>query len=412
MKTAGQNGIINISDVQYQLEMIRKETILKRHKYKIFEGSDGKWRTYVPDSTKDTGRRMLKKNSEQDLQDAIVKFYRETDAAYQPTLRKLYPIWLKYYSLRVGAIGSVKRVIAEWNKHYANSAIVDIPLNKLDQITVETWLLELIRYNNQTKKQYYNSSLIMRQMLTYCVNKEILNKNPMNMIEINSKLFRKEKKPESCTQVFTEAEENAIIRLAWSEWYEDNNLGACLAVILLFYTGVRIGEVVAFRKSDLLNDYIVVNRMERETYRYENETTLVQTGHEVIDHAKTSAGCRDVFLTKKGKRLIQTAIDHSPYATQDDFWLFCNYGRRCNVDAVTYRLRKYCDILDIPFRSAHKIRKTYVSCLIDGGINIDAIREQVGHEDERTTYHCYCFNRKTKDETGKQIENALNTIHY
>ena len=88
-----------------------------------------------------------------------------------------------------------------------------------------------------------------------------------------------------------------------------------------------------------------------------------------------------------------------------------NGNKRCNVDAVTYRLKKYCKILGIPFRSTHKIRKTYVSKLIDGGINIDAIREQIGHEDEETTYRCYCFNRKTKAETNILFEKALSTVN-
>jgi integrase len=56
----------------------------------------------------------------------------------------------------------------------------------------------------------------------------------------------------------------------------------------------------------------------------------------------------------------------------------------------------------------HKIRKTYISTLIDNeNININYIREQVGHADERTTYGNYCFNRKSKDLTEYDMEQAL-----
>lgn len=55
----------------------------------------------------------------------------------------------------------------------------------------------------------------------------------------------------------------------------------------------------------------------------------------------------------------------------------------------------------------HKIRKTYISALIDGNININEIRKQVGHEDERTTLRNYCFNRYTRNQTEEQMENAL-----
>lgn len=56
----------------------------------------------------------------------------------------------------------------------------------------------------------------------------------------------------------------------------------------------------------------------------------------------------------------------------------------------------------------HKIRKTYISTLIDSeDININFIREQVGHTDERTTYGNYCFNRKSAVQTAQAMEKAL-----
>ena len=56
----------------------------------------------------------------------------------------------------------------------------------------------------------------------------------------------------------------------------------------------------------------------------------------------------------------------------------------------------------------HKIRKTYISALVDSNlININTIREMVGHEDERTTLHNYTFNRITDLQTQANMEKAL-----
>lgn len=59
-------------------------------------------------------------------------------------------------------------------------------------------------------------------------------------------------------------------------------------------------------------------------------------------------------------------------------------------------------------KTSHKIRKTYISTLIDSGLNIDEIRRMAGHTDERTTYGNYCYNRLTNSQTEEKIENALN----
>ena len=117
-----------------------------------------------------------------------------------------------------------------------------------------------------------------------------------------------------------------------------------------------------------------------------------------------------MYLTHGGREVVDAALSGVAARGADDSYLFTNGITRVNVDMVTYRLKKYCNILGIPFRSAHKIRKTYVSHLIDGGVNIDAARIQVGHEDERTTLRCYTFNTKTQDETNEQFERALSTL--
>lgn len=71
---------------------------------------------------------------------------------------------------------------------------------------------------------------------------------------------------------------------------------------------------------------------------------------------------------------------------------------------MLYRLCKKVGILE---RSPHKTRKTYISTSIDNGVNINFIQGQAGHENEKTTYESYCFNRSTRDETKEQLRRAL-----
>ena len=59
------------------------------------------------------------------------------------------------------------------------------------------------------------------------------------------------------------------------------------------------------------------------------------------------------------------------------------------------------------YRSSHKARKTYISSLIDVGININTVRALAGHADERTTYFNYYFDRAPEDEKKRLLEAAL-----
>lgn len=59
-------------------------------------------------------------------------------------------------------------------------------------------------------------------------------------------------------------------------------------------------------------------------------------------------------------------------------------------------------------KSNHKIRKTYISSLFDSGVNINTIRVQAEHEDEKTSLNNYCFDQKDESEREKELEKAAN----
>ena len=49
LKYAVENGMIDTALVQEKIEMQKREELLNKHPYKIYQGKDGKWYTYLPD---------------------------------------------------------------------------------------------------------------------------------------------------------------------------------------------------------------------------------------------------------------------------------------------------------------------------------------------------------------------------
>ena len=74
---------------------------------------------------------------------------------------------------------------------------------------------------------------------------------------------------------------------------------------------------------------------------------------------------------------------------------------------ITSLLKKYCSKLGILYRSSHKVRKTYGSSLLDGGVSLNTTRIMLGHSDEKTTLKYYCFDTHTELEKMNLMENAL-----
>ena len=71
--------------------------------------------------------------------------------------------------------------------------------------------------------------------------------------------------------------------------------------------------------------------------------------------------------------------------------------------ALISLLYRYCERIKIDKKSSHKIRKTFISKLLDGNLNINEVRKIAGHENEKTTLRNYCFNTLDQYDTEEKI---------
>ena len=52
LKYALDNGMINLTYLQEQIDMKKRQDLLKQYPYAIWNGTDGNWHTYLPDKEK------------------------------------------------------------------------------------------------------------------------------------------------------------------------------------------------------------------------------------------------------------------------------------------------------------------------------------------------------------------------
>lgn len=413
---------ISTEELLELIEMIKQEkkeqTILKEHIenfYHIWTNAKGIYLSYLPDPSKPKGRKPVTATSRERLERKIIDFYLEkevqekTEQERLSTLRAIYPMFLKMKALETTASSYVRRIDNDWNAFYLNDPIIDTDILSLTKASLKEWALTKIRDNELTKTSYYNMSLIIRQCLDYAVDHQLIPLNPFSQFTVDKKLFRKIKKPEDSTQVFLTTERPLIEAEAWHDFNEKGCTSA-LAIPLAFQLGVRLGELVAIKDSDVCNGgkYLHIQRMVQKQERQKPDGTWYPAQWEVVEHTKSSAGDRYIYLTKEARRIINVILcSNEANGFHNNGFLFIHGGKRITPRAVDTRIRKYCDHINISPKSTHKIRKSYISALLDAGININEVRKQAGHEDERTTLKNYTFNRKIAVENEADMENAL-----
>ena len=394
---------LSVDGVVSDMRKAEREKIIRDHPYAIFQGKDGRYHTCLPDDSKKDGRRHIAKTTLENLHEAIVEHYKSQEDKLREkavTIETLYPKWLEYKRLHTTSDAYIYRITTEWKKHYEGDPITKIPLVKLTKLELDEWAHKLIKDNNMTKKQYYNTTVIIRQLLEYAIDLELIDNNPFNRVRIDgSRMFRRVSKPASETQVFTAEELDTIHESAWKDFNSRRHYKhqlIPLALMFFFQTGMRISEICALRYEDIEGSELHIQRMYSD---YE---------HIVKDRTKGFFGDRYVPLTDDASSLIETARSRQiKEGVNSSGYIFSMTEDPLPYSELRKTFIKYCNEADILPRSSHKARKTVISTLIDDGVNINTIREMMGQKDERTTYGNYCFDRKDKSARQQLINQSL-----
>ena len=138
-----QNGMIDLNTIQKQIEMNERRKYLEMHNYRVWQSdSDGKWRTYMPDEEK--GRKLVKRNTKDDIQDVIIKYYKSVETKEQNredvTLNEIFPEWIRFKAIHTDSSSYIKRITADWKKYYdPQKDFINTPLRKFNKIYFDEW---------------------------------------------------------------------------------------------------------------------------------------------------------------------------------------------------------------------------------------------------------------------------------
>ncbi len=216
---------------------------------------------------------------------------------------------------------------------------------------------------NLSNREYNNMKSIMIALMRKAVDEEMIVENPMNGIYIKSK-FRAVRKKSDGSKLYLNDEYDTL-----DTHLDDENTIEALCIQFMFQLGVRIGENVTLKYSDIEYAKIVIQRMEEKVFVFDGEK-FKSAGVQIVEHLKKELN-------------------------PDGEFIFERDGERLTARAVTYWLSKYCRDAGITYKSPHCTRRTTASRLSNAGMPIDKIRDILGQVDEKTTLG-YIYNPNTE----------------
>ncbi len=332
---------------------------------------------------------------------------------HDTSLKDIYPLWLQYRQLEV-SLTTLEKNIRSWKRFFASSYIVSVPLRDLTRFELKAFVTSLVRQHPMTR-HYYNSEIksILNSLLDYAVELDAVDINRFRSVKMHSKLFKPKQLKDDMEDVFTLKEECKIMDLAEDDaWI--SGTAVPLGICILFCTGIRVGELCALKWGDIDGNTLTIQRM--QVARKELVEGDVKTsGYSIVEHTKTSAGYRKVVLPDAALHYFESVrlLNNSEgISCKPEDFIFRRTNRYvkvqnddlANTRVFDARLRKYCRQLQLPYtKSPHDIRRTYISLLLESGMNVDTVRKLAGHENIEMTL-AYCRNRMPADVLKAEVD--------
>ena len=375
------------------MEAMKREELLKKHQYKIWQGKDGKWYTYLPDESKKDGRRLIKRIDKAILEDIVVEYCRKEERVY---LKDIFEEWVSQ-KLEYGEIQkqTYDRYKTDFRRFFTNSDISKKDIRKITEDDLELFVRNAIKNLSLTNKSYSGLRLLLIGVFKYAKKRkytEISITQFLGDLELAKKCFSKRtiKDGES---VFTDSEVKKIYN-----YISENKSLINFGILLAFQTGVRVGELCTLKFSDIQGNKLSIRRTEVR-YR-DSEGNYV---YEVRESPKTEAGNRDIILNSEAQKTLKQIRRMNPFGE----YMFVRNGTRIKEKAFSVKIVKICQYVGIKERSMHKVRKTYATKLINGGVDESLVIKQMGHTSIDCTKNYYYFNNKGDEEAARQIEAAI-----
>ena len=182
-------------------------------------------------------------------------------------------------------------------------------------------------------------------------------------------------------------------------------------ITLLVYTGMRRGEILGLKWSDIDFNTQTINIQRAVLYLPNRgifeDSTKTSSSQRIIKVADTALQLLKEY--KKGQNIQRLQCG--------DQWHNLNYiftswnGKPMHPDSLTAWFKKFITKYNLPSVSIHSLRHTNASLLISNGVNITTVSKRLGHATTATTTKIYAHAIQSADEAAcNTLQNILKKV--
>lgn len=401
---------INTDDVLFGCEKMIKRLKVQElidsgvHKYAVTVlKNGGGYQTHVKDEN--GKRKIIYGRTEDGFYNSLYEYYFGDKARIR--MCDLFEEWLEERVKTNLSPRTIKRYRDAYEKYLEGTVLDTTPISKITPEMVTDFFNSLIGEQGLTDKQYGNIIVIPNKLFSYAAFKGITPQNPMANAMINRRALRHTRAAKTSDRIYYEGERAKFMVALNCLMEKEPDRSDYYAILLLWILGLRIGELVALKWTDIDYDAKEIHIQRMESRNEDNKPVIVE-------HCKGNSPTADRVLSISDYELdlfehIRKLNKRCDYVS--DF-IFVGYNyKTCQKERRTIKnidssIRRICRKAEIPEKSAHDIRRSVASTLFANGESLESIRKLLGHSDLKTTSD-YIVDTNGIEDRNERIHSIL-----
>lgn len=352
---------------------------------------------------------------EKDAKKAAREFENNLDKGIVPTVTNItlhdfmWNNWLEYKKdyVKLATHDNIKTCLKRVDKILGTK----LKLKDVTPVICTNLTIALLNDLKLSRSSAKTTLIYLKMVFKYAVLVEkILSYNPAEFVYL-PKYTRQEKEKmilnyENEKQLYME--KDVLKKFLDATKSNKNSFPFYAIAMTLAYTGMRIGEVLALQweNIDLKNKII-----------YVKHDVFFKAGNFILQTPKTKTSIREIIIPDilvselkiYRKQFLEYKIAHSAIWENNGCDFVFNSirtpGKPFKIRTISQWIKNIAIEINEPYIHAHTFRHTHVSLLAEMGCSLPAIKERLGHSDDKITENIYLhITKKHKEELANKLD--------
>lgn len=304
---------------------------------------------------------------------------------------------------------SIDRRECTINNQVRGYDLANLQIHTVNSTDIERYVSQILRENKVGESSIIKAIDIINAAYEWAISNGSVDKNPVSAIKRS--LIRKVKK-----RSFKGADDADVTVLSDEEVIRFRNealkigkngamiYGGGYYCLLLLYTGLRVGEMLALRwrdwKGDILRIEKSISMAKNREKREENENNYIH-----IEGTTKNQKARMIELTDEAKWILQMIKQSRECVSDDDYITPTRTGKVNSASNLEHRMKtimKHAGMGNVK-GGLHIFRKTFATRMYDQGAAVGEIAAYIG-DLESTTSKYYIAKRKKVVSNGQTYQ--------